>query len=91
MIDFQNVTHIIANPQGHAPSYNYSLVGSVPASMLDRVTPTREDIMAGRVKADGYAYKGRKWETVAEILAAANAAGDVNLCTSSTCSCRKLF
>ena len=91
MINFHGITHIIENPKGHAPGYNFSLVGSVPVSMMEPRTPTREDIMAGRVQADGNAYTSRKWETVADILAAAQIAGDVRLCSSSTCSCRKLF
>ena len=90
MFDFKGVTHIISNPSGHAPGYNYSLVGHVPTSMLQARTPTTADVIGGRVQPDGYAYVGRQWNTVADILAAA-ADNQVTLCSSSTCSCRKLF
>jgi hypothetical protein len=32
---FKGITHVIRNPQGHAPGYNYSLVGSVPRLLAD--------------------------------------------------------
>ena len=91
MFNFGGITHIMNNPKGHAPGYNYSLVGSVPVSMMDRRKPTRSDVMGGRVQKDGFAYVGRKWESVAEILEAAKQAGDVRLCSSPTCLCRELF
>lgn len=34
MLDFKGITHVITNPAGHAPGWNYSLVGSVPLAML---------------------------------------------------------
>ncbi len=90
MINFRGVTHIIANPSGHAPGYNYSLVGAVPMSMMDGRKPTKADIMSGRVQPDGLAYSGRKWETVEQILAEVRVQ-QVTLCTSATCACRELF
>lgn len=91
MFNFKGVTHIIENPKGHAPGFNFSLVGSVPASMFEGRTPTTADVMAQRVQpADGLAYHGRRWETVAAIVDAARA-NNVNLCGSPTCACRKLF
>lgn len=90
MFDFKGITHIIENPTGHAPGYNYSLVGSVPCTMLDGHKPTTADVMAGRVKQDGLAYSGRKWETIADILNAAKVS-NVHMCDLPTCACRKLF
>lgn len=90
MFNFGGVTHIIANPKGHAPGYNFSLVGSVPTSLLEGRTPTTADVMAGRVQPDGLAYYGRKWETVEQITTEAEKVG-ARLCNSPTCSCRSLF
>lgn len=90
MFDFKGTTHVIENPKGHKPGFNYSLVGAVPASMLDGRQPTTADVMAQRVQADGLAYHGRRWATVDEILAAARA-NDVKMCASPTCACRQLF
>ena len=90
MFNFHGITHVIENPKGHAPGFNYSLVGSVPTSMLDGRQPTTADVMGQRVQPDGLAYHGRRWETVAEILAAAEANG-VKMCASPTCACRRLF
>lgn len=90
MLDFKRTTHVIENPKGHAPGYNFSLVGSVPTTMLEGRKPTTADVMGGRVQPDGLAYAGRKWETVEEILVAARA-NDVKMCASPTCACRKLF
>ena len=91
MLNFHGTTHVIANPNGHAAGYNYSLVGSVPVSMLEPRTPTAADIMVGRVQKDGKTYTGRKWETVQEIIQAAGVAGDVLLCSTPGCACRRLF
>jgi len=91
MFNFKGVTHVIENPRGHAPGYRYSLVGSVPASMLERRPPTAADAMAGRVLADGFAYHNRPWDTIEQILTEAARAQDVTLCASSTCACRQLF
>lgn len=90
MFNFNGITHIIENPVGHALGYNYSLVGAVPLSMLDRREPTAADVMAGRVQSDGFAYHGRKWDTVQAITDAALANG-VNLCSALTCGCRRLI
>lgn len=90
MFDFRGITHVMENPKGHAPGWNYSLVGAVPLSMLERREPTPADVMAGRVQPDGFAYGGRKWETIEQIIDAARDNG-VTLCTSDTCACRKLF
>ncbi len=90
MFNFGWITHVIENPKGHAAGYNYSLVGSVPTTLLEGHIPTIADVMAGRVRADGLAYRGRKWETVADIVQSAQAHG-VHLCTSPTCACRALF
>ena len=90
MFNFQGITHIIDNPKGHAPGRNFSLVGSVPITMLDGRTPTTADVMAGRVQSDGKAYHGRQWATVGDILTAAKT-NDVAMCDSSTCACRRLF
>ena len=90
MFNFNGITHVIENPKGHALNYNFSLVGSVPTTMLDGRTPTPADVMAGRVQPDGLAYKGRQWTTVGDILTAAKA-NDVAMCDSPTCACRQLF
>ena len=90
MFDFKGITHVIDNPRGHAPGYNFSLVGSVPTSMLEGRKPTTADVLGQRVQPDGLAYHGRRWETVAEILQEAAAKG-VKMCGSPTCACRKLF
>lgn len=90
MFNFAGITHVIENPKGHAPGYNYSLVGAVPTTMLQARTPTTADIMAGRVQADGLAYGGRQWETVQAILDEAKRHG-VTMCSSKTCACRQLF
>lgn len=91
MFHFGGITHIISNPTGHTPGWNFSLVGAVPASMLEARTPTASDIMGGRVQKDGKAYHGRKWETVADIVAEAAKHPEVKLCSSATCACRTLF
>ena len=90
MINFGGITHVIENPKGHAPGYNFSLVGSVPTTMLDGRTPTMFDVMGGRVQPDGKAYHGRQWTTVGAILTAAKA-NDVQMCDSFTCACRQYF
>lgn len=90
MINFHGITHVISNPSGHAPGYNYSLVGAVPTSLLEPRIPTTADVMAGRVQSDGFAYGGRRWETIAQIVTEARA-HQVTLCTSATCTCRQLF
>jgi hypothetical protein len=90
MFKFAGITHVNPNPNGHAPGYNFSLVGTVPVSMLEGRNPTQSDVMGGRVQSNGLAYAGRKWETVAEILEAAKE-NRVRLCVSATCSCRRLF
>lgn len=81
--------HIIENPKGHKPGFNFSLVGSIPVSMLDWVEPTKSDVMGGRV-VNGKAPKGRQWETVAQIKQAA-AENGVELCSSPDCMCARLF
>ena len=58
MFHFNGITHVIDNPSGHAPGYNFSLVGSVPASTLEAAKPTMADIMGGRVQTDGMAQQG---------------------------------
>ncbi len=90
MFNFKGVTHIIENPKGHAPGFNFSLVGSVPTSMLEGRQPTTADVMGQRVQPDGLAYHGKKWETVEQIVREALANG-VTLCSSPTCACRRLF
>ena len=40
-LDFKGITHVITNPAGHAPGWNYSLVGSVPLSLLQDETGRR--------------------------------------------------
>ena len=90
MLNFAGITHIVKNPKGHSPGYNYSLVGSVPASMMEGRKPTAADAMAGRVQKDGLAYHGRKWETVEQIVDEAKRK-QVRLCDSPTCACRSLF
>lgn len=90
MFNFNNITHVIENPKGHAPGYNYSLVGAVPASLMEARKPTISDIMGGRVQKDGLAYATRKWETVEAIKLAAERNG-ITLCQSPDCACRKLF
>ncbi len=89
MFNFAGIAHVIANPQGHAEGWNYSLVGSVPTTMLEQRKATVSDVMGGRAK-DGFAWHGRKWESVAEILSAASEHG-VTMCATETCACRKLF
>jgi tripartite-type tricarboxylate transporter receptor subunit TctC len=94
MFNFAGITHVIDNPSGHAPGYNFSLVGSVPVSMMEIRPATSADVMAGRAYRDDtgalVAPKGRKWETVDAILAAAKENG-VRMCSNAGCSCRKLF
>ena len=90
MFNFAGITHVIENPKGHAPGYNFSLVGSVPTTMLDGRTPTTADVMAGRVQPNGKAYHGRQWSTVDVILATAKT-NDVAMCDSPTCTCRQFF
>lgn len=84
MFNFKNITHIITNPNGHAPGWNYSLVGSVPAAMMQPRTPTPADVMAGRVH-DGVTYGSKKWETIEQIKEDAAACG-AELCSSPTCA-----
>lgn len=91
MFSFGGITHIAENPKGHAPGYNYSLVGSVPIGLLEGRKPTASDIMGGRVACDGLAYYGRKWETVEQILRAATEVEGVKLCNLLGCMCRQLF
>jgi len=90
MFNFGEITHIMANPQGHAEGYNFSFVGSVPSTCLEGRKPTASDVMAGRVQPDGLAYHGRKIETIAQALEIAREGG-AKLCDSATCSCRQLF
>lgn len=78
------------NTKGHAEGYNYSLVGSVPLSMLEGRKPTANDAIGGRIQSDGLAYYGRKWETIEQVLNAA-IENDVKICTAEGCACRKLF
>jgi hypothetical protein len=90
MFNFAGITHLIPNPKGHADGYNYSFVGSVPLSCMEARKPTTADIMGGRVQADGFAYVGRKLETVEQAIQIARDNG-ANLCSSLTCACRSLF
>ncbi len=91
MFNFAGITHVIDNLSGHAPGYNFSLVGSVPESMLEARKPNVSDIIGGRVQKDGFAYHGRKWETVEAILAEAVHHPEVKLCAATGCSCRRFF
>jgi len=91
MFDFGGITHIQENPKGHAVGYNYSLVGAVPLELLEPRKPTTSDIMGQRVQKDGFAYVGRKWETVQQIVAAASKVQGAKLCNLPGCLCRKLF
>lgn len=91
MFNFNRITHIMENPKGHSEGHNFSLVGSVPASMMEGRKPTQSDAMGGRIAKDGLAYYGRKWETVQSILDAASQHPEVRLCSSDGCACRKLF
>ena len=91
MLNFGGITHVIENPKGHAPGWNYSLVGSVHITMVEARKPTPSDIMAGRVRDNGLAYHGRKWETIDDILSAASQAPEVQMCSAAGCACRKLF
>jgi hypothetical protein len=90
MFNFNGITHLIENPKGHAPGYNFSFVGAVPVGCLEPRKPTMSDIMGGRVQKDGYAYHGRKLETVEQALLVAREGG-AKLCTSPGCACRELF
>ena len=100
MFNFAGITHVIENPKEHAPGYVYSLVGSVPAGMMDVRTATTSDVMAGRARRTQgglIAYTGRKWETVEQIKAAAahliSETGNENavrLCDIPGCACRLL-
>lgn len=91
MMNFAGITHVIENPKEHAPGYVYSLVGSVPVCMMDECKATVSDIMGGRSTKSGTAFNGRKWETVAAIVAEAAKHADVKLCDSPACACRRLF
>jgi hypothetical protein len=86
----RGITHVMKNPVGHQPGWNYSLTGTVPLALMDGRKPTRHDVMGGRVAPDGLAYHGRKWQSIAEIREAARETG-VRLCTTPGCACRKLF
>jgi hypothetical protein len=90
MFNFAGITHVIHNPSGHASGYNYSLVGSVPGSMLDWRKATMADIMGGR-DHNGLAPHGKRWETVEAILAEAAQHPEVKLCSSASCACRRFF
>lgn len=90
MFNFNGITHITANPREHAPGYNYSFTGSVPGACLEPRTPTRADIMGGRVQPDGFAYHGRKLWSIEEALQVAKDGG-ARLCEAVDCACRRLF
>lgn len=89
MFNFQGITHIMTNPDGHAPGHNFSFCGSVPSTCLVEYEATPADIMAGR-SHHGKAYKGHKMETIEQALEIARKGG-AKLCESPTCSCRQLF
>lgn len=76
--------HIIKTPSG-----KFGVVGRVPLCLMQAREPTREDVMAGRV-LDGVGYVGKGFASVEEILEVAEA-NAVEMCSSSTCACRKLF
>ena len=88
------VTHVIENPKGHAPGWNYSLVGSVPTSMMDLKPATQSDVMGGRARRDAtgriVTWKDRQWQSIDQIRQAAKENG-VKLCDVAGCACRKLF
>lgn len=90
MINFAGITHVIENPAGHAPGYNYSLVGLVAKDMMELRKATVSDIIGGRSR-NGLAYHGRKWETIQQILDCAAKLPHVKLCSADGCACRKLF
>lgn len=83
MFNFGGVTHVIKNPAG-----GFSLVGSVPTTMMEKRVPTVADIMGGRAH-DGFAYVGKTYQSIEDIKAAAATCG-ANLCTSPTCACHAL-
>jgi hypothetical protein len=85
MFNFGGITHVIKNPKG-----TYSLVGSVPAAMMEQRKPTQNDIMGGRVQADGFAYVDRVYGSIEEIREAAAKCG-ATLCSSETCACYQLL
>ena len=90
MFNFAGITHIVDNPSGHAPGYNFRFVGSVPVTCLEPRKPTTSDIMGGRVQKDGFAYVGRRLETIEQALKVAWEGG-AKLCTSKDCTCRQWF
>lgn len=91
MLNFAGITHVIDNPKGHAPGYNFSLVGSVPTCMMDRREATQGDIMGGRAYRgeDGklYAPQSRRWETTQQIKEAFARHPELKLCSSPACGC----
>jgi hypothetical protein len=92
MFNFGGITHINPIHSPRTPGWNFDLVGSVSTLMLDACEPTRSDVMGGRVQKDGKVYRGRKWETVQQILdEAGKHAGIVKLCDLDGCACRSLF
>lgn len=95
MFNFAGITHVSTNPKGHAPGYNFGLVGSVPAIMMVLKPATTSDIMAGRAIEDFagvlVAPHARKWETVQQILDFAAEHPEVKMCRSEGCACRQLW
>lgn len=90
MFNFNGITHLIDNPKGHAPGYNFRFAGAVPTGCLEPHKPNSADIMGGRVQKDGFVYRGRKLETVEQALLVARGAG-AKLCASPSCACRRFF
>lgn len=89
-MNFANITHILKCPSGV-----YVACGSVPATMMDLVTPpSRYAIMAGRTFTDSngttWEHKQKVFKTVGEFLACASA-HNVNLCSLEGCACRREF
>ena len=85
MFNFGGITHVIKNPAS-----SLSLVGAVHIEMMTKRTPTRSDIMGGRVQKDGFAYVGKAYQSIEDIKADAAKCG-ATLCSAEGCACRKLF
>lgn len=84
-MDFAGITHILKCGSKDKPVW--IAVGHVPVTMMTGSKPTTNDIMAGRVMADGLAYKQiafaspKAWHDHA-------VENRVNICALAGCCCR---
>jgi len=52
---------------------------------LQQRTPTTADVMAGRVKDDGFAYGSKPWESIEQIKQAAAECGSESVPIADVC------